>query len=56
MTFRNRQIQHPPAPKCKQCGNEPALTGRKDGFGKSCGEYKDRSGRKAKEHAEKVVG
>lgn len=48
MSFRNHQILRPPQPKCKKCGNEPAMAGRKDGLGKSCAHYAEESVRKAK--------
>jgi hypothetical protein len=48
MTYHRRLLAKPPAKKCKQCGNEPAIFGRADGLGKNCGTYKDFGTAKAK--------
>jgi ribosomal protein L32 len=54
MTYHRRLAAKPPAKKCKQCGKEPAIFGRPDGLGLSCGTHKDRGVEKAvkfaKEH------
>lgn len=41
MSSRRRLSPKPPAAKCKQCGVEKAIPGRKDELGRSCAHYRD---------------